>query len=189
MPAYFAMVKHNVIVHRRLGPWTEALQLPNGRELVLRPIVALDSEPLRASFSTLSPEEIRLRFMHPITELTPEYARQLTQLIPNREFALVATEPVPAGEALIGAVARLSIDPDARTAEFALVVGRPLSGMGLGSYMLRKLIQYARRRKLKSIHGDVLAENAPMLRLCERLGFSHRTLAGEHGIIRVWQDL
>ncbi|MDZ4811705.1 MAG: GNAT family N-acetyltransferase [Pseudomonadota bacterium] len=183
------MASNKAIVRRRLGPWTEAIRLSNRRELVLRPISPLDSEPLRAGFTALSPEEIRLRFMHPITELTPEYARQLTHLIPNREFALVATEPLPAGEALIGAVARLSVDPDTKQAEFALLVGRPLSSMGLGSYMLRKLIQYARRRKLKAIHGDVLVENAAMLRLCDRLDFSHRTLEGEHGIIRVWKDL
>lgn len=183
------MLKLKAIVHRRLAPWTEALTLPNGRELVLRPISPLDSEPLRAGFSTLSAEEVRLRFMHPITELTPEYARQLTHLVAGREFALVATEPMPAGEALVGAVARLSIDAQTREAEFALVVGRPLSGMGLGTYMLNKLLQYARRRKLKSVHGDVLVENAAMLRLCERLGFSHQNLAGEHGIIHVCKML
>jgi RimJ/RimL family protein N-acetyltransferase len=177
------------ITHRRVAPWTEALRLPNGREVLLRPISKLDLEPLRASFSTLSAEEVRLRFMHPITELTPEYAKQLTHLELDREFALVATEPMPPGEALVGAVARLSINADTREAEFALLVGRPLGGMGLGSYMLRKLTQWARRRKLNEIHGDVLAENAAMLRLCERLGFSHHTLAGEHGIIRVSKKL
>jgi RimJ/RimL family protein N-acetyltransferase len=183
------MAKHKAIPHRRIGPWTEALRLPNGRELILRPISPLDSEPLRAAFAALSPEEVRLRFMHPITEMTPEYAQQLTHLRPGLEFALVATEPLPAGEALIGAVARLSIDPDTRQAEFALVVGRPLSCMGLGTYMLRKLIQYARRRKLKLVFGDVLSENAPMLRLCERLGFAHHHLVGEHGIVRVHKTL
>lgn len=175
--------------HRRIAPWTEALQLPNGRELILRPISPLDLEPLRVSFSALTPEEIRLRFMHPITELTPEYAHKLTHLEAHREFALVATEPLPAGEALVGAVARLSIDADLGEAEFALLVGRPLSRMGLGSYMLRKLMLWAKRRKLKEIHGDVLTENTPMLKLCEGLGFAHHTLAGEHGILRVSKRL
>jgi RimJ/RimL family protein N-acetyltransferase len=175
--------------HRRLAPWTEALRLENGRELLLRPISPLDLEPLRASFSALTPEEIRLRFMHPITELTPEYARQLTHLDGEREFALVATEPLPAGEALIGAVARLSIADDRRSAEFALLVGRPLTGMGLGDYMLRKLMHWARRRRIASIHGDVLIENSAMLRLCERLGFTQRAVMGEPGIMRVTRPL
>lgn len=183
------MQKHHAILHRRLGPWTEALTLSNSRELILRPISPLDSAPLRAGFSTLSPEEVRLRFMHPITEMTPDYAHQLTNLQPGREFALVATEPGAPGEALVGAVARLSIDVQSAAAEFALLVGRPLSAMGLGSYMLRKLILYARKRKLKSIFGDVLAENTAMLNLCQRLGFEHHNLAGEHGIVRVLKKL
>ncbi len=177
------------IARRRVGLWQEMLSLPNGRELLLRPISPLDVEPLRAGFSTLSPEEVRMRFMHPITELTPEYARQLCELDNEREFALVASEPLPAGEALIGAVARLSFDRATGLAEFALLVGRPLTGMGLGYYMMRKLIQFARRRKLRAVFGDVMNENANMLMLADQLGFRRRPLLEEPGVTRVWLDL
>ncbi len=177
------------ITRRRLGPWQEALTLENGRELLLRPISVLDIEPLRAGFATLSPEEVRMRFMHPITELTPEYARQLCELDNSREFALVASEPLPPGEALIGAVARLSFDRATGLAEFALLVGRPLTGMGLGYYMMRKLIQYARRRKLHALFGDVMNENASMLMLADQLGFKRRNLIEEPGVTRIWLDL
>lgn len=177
------------IKHRRIGAWSELLMLENGRELMLRPISPLDAEPLRAGFSTLSADEVRMRFMHPIAELTPEYARQLTELDLRSEFALVACEPLPPGEALIGGVARLSFDSNTGLAEFALLVGRPLTGMGLGQYMLRKLIQWARRRRLKAIFGDVLHENTQMLDLAEQLGFTRRPYAEEPGVTRVWLDL
>lgn len=181
--------RKSTITHQRLGPWSEALQLGNGRQLILRPICALDADSLRAGFSTLSAEEIRMRFMHPMNELTADYARQLSDLDPEHAFALVATEPLPAGEALIGAVARLSFDRDTGAGEFALLVGRPLSGMGLGVYMMRKLIHWARRRKLKTLFGDVLNENGSMLELVDQLGFSRRSLAEEPGVIRVTLDL
>lgn len=177
------------IARRRVGPWQEMLKLQNGRELLLRPISPLDVEPMRAGFSTLSAEEVRMRFMHPITELTPEYARQLCELDGDREFALVACEPLPAGEALIGAVARLSFDRATGLAEFALLVGRPLTGMGLGYYMMRKLIQYARRRKMRAVFGDVMNENANMLMLADQLGFKRRALLEEPGVTRVWLEL
>ena len=89
----------------------------------------------------------------------------------------------------MGAVARLSIAEDRQSAEFALLVGRPLTGMGLGRYMLRKLMHWARRRRIAVIHGDVLIENSAMLRLCEHLGFTHRAVTGEPGIIRVSKQL
>ena len=79
-------------------------------ELLLRPIVPADADALRRSFARLSPEEIRLRFLHPITEMTAAFARQLCELDRASAFALVVTEPLPAGEALIGAVARQKAD-------------------------------------------------------------------------------
>jgi len=177
------------IERRRIGRWSEMLRLENGRELMLRPISPLDAEPLRAGFSTLSAEEVRMRFMHPINELTSDYARQLCELDEDREFALVATEPLMPGEALVGAVARLSLDRALGVAEFALLVGRPLSGMGLGNYMMRKLIQWARRHHFRQIFGDVLADNTQMLELVDQLGFSRRARSDEPGVVRVWLDL
>src|SRR5687768_13742276 len=120
--------------------WCERLRLDDGRELLLRPIDPLDAEPLRAGFALLTPEEVRLRFLHPLKELTPELAQRLTQLVPKRDFALVAAEPLPPGEALVGAVARASINEDGRRAEFAILVSRFLAGQGLGALMMRQLI-------------------------------------------------
>jgi len=177
------------IAHQRIGVWQEHLTLPNGRELTLRPIQPIDLEPLRAAFSTLSPEQIRLRFLHPMNGLSPEYARSLTHLDPANAFALVATEPLPPGEALIGAVARLSFDRATGVAEFGLLVGRPLAGMGLGQYLMKKLMYWAKRQHLRVIEGDVLRENGEMLRLLDRLDFKHCNEADEPGVVRVWKEL
>lgn len=177
------------IEHKSLAPWQERLRLGNGRELILRPISPLDAEPMRAGFQALSPEEIRLRFMHPMTELTAEFSRQLTHLDPNYAFALVATEPLPAGIALVGAVARLSFERATGIAEFALLVSKPLAGMGLGTYLLKKLIQWAKRNQMKAIYGDVLRENTAMVNIADQLGFEHQSVAGEQGIVRVWLNL
>ncbi|MGD9582760.1 MAG: GNAT family N-acetyltransferase [Lysobacterales bacterium] len=177
------------ITHRRTGVWQEHLTLANGRELTLRPIQPIDQEPLRAAFSTLSPEQIRLRFLHPMNGLSPEYARSLTHLDPANAFALVATEPLPPGQALIGAVARLSFDRATGVAEFGLLVGRPLAGMGLGQYLMKKLMLWAKRQRLRVIEGDVLRENGEMLRLLDRLDFEHRNETDEPGVVRVWKNL
>lgn len=175
--------------HQRTGVWQEKLTLPNGRKVILRPISPDDQEPLRAGFTTLTHEEIRLRFMHPMTGLTPEFAHQLTHLDPQNAFALVIAEPLPVGQALVGAVARLSFDHSTGLAEFALLVAKPITGLGLGHYLMKKLIYWARRHRLRAMHGDVLRENTVMLNLTERLGFELRSGAGESGIVQVWLDL
>ncbi|WP_348240531.1 hypothetical protein, partial [Salmonella enterica] len=73
-------------------------------------------------FPLLTPDAVRHRFLHTIRDLSPEMAYELTHPDPKTQFALVAAEPLPPGEALVGAVARASIDPGTRNAEFAILV-------------------------------------------------------------------
>lgn len=165
--------------------WCERLQLDDGRELLLRPISPADAEPLRVGFALLTPEEVRMRFLHPLKELTPEMAHRLTHLDGKRNFALVAAEPLPPGEALVGAVARAALDADGRSAEFGILVSRFVAGQGLGALMMKQLIRWGKLKHLDELHGDVLEDNSAMLHLAQTLGFSREPLAHEPGIMRV----
>lgn len=161
--------------------WCEAIELRDGQQLLLRPIQASDAEPLQRSFRSLSAHDVRMRFLHPLKELTPEYAQQLTELDPRRSFALVLVEAKPPEQALIAAVARTAIDEDGREAEFAIVIGQEIRGYGLGRYLMHKLIDWCRERELRAIYGFVLEENAPMLGLARELGF--RIGPSDEGIV------
>ena len=170
---------------RKLKPaWEESLRLNDGRELWLRPIQPADAGPLRHGFALLHPEEIRMRFLHPMKELSPAMAHSLCNIDRRSEFALVAAEPLPPGEALIGAVARCAIGGDNR-AEFAILVAQLLTGNGLGRLMMLRLINWARRKRVDAIYGDVLDDNSAMLGLAAELGFSRRHQADDRGVLRV----
>jgi len=164
------------------------LRLANGREILIRPIRADDAGPLRASFALLQPEEVRQRFQHPVKELSAETLQRLTQPQPKSEFALVAAEPLPPGEALVGAVARAAITPGTRDAEFAILVSHYVAGMGLGRHLMRRLVRWAKGKKLDRLRGDVLEDNQPMLSLLDSLDF-RRESAGTPGLVRVVLDL
>jgi RimJ/RimL family protein N-acetyltransferase len=172
----------------RLPPWHEHKRLLNGREVLIRPIRPEDAEPLRAGFALLHPEEIRQRFLYAIKELTPDTAARLARPDPETEFALVAAEPYPPGEALIGAVARVAITPGTREAEFAILVSHFISGMGLGRHLMRRLVRWSRRKGLDRLYGDVLEHNTAMVALAQSLGF-HREHADDPGLVRVTLDL
>jgi acetyltransferase len=58
-------------------------------------------------------------------------------------------------------------------AEFATIVSDKYQGLGLGSELLRRLIQVGRTEKLTQIVGFILPENRDMQRVCEKLGFKH----------------
>jgi RimJ/RimL family protein N-acetyltransferase len=166
------------------SPWHERILLDNGREIVLRPIAPEDAEPIRSGFPLLSADEVRARYLHPMKALSEAYLRTLTHPQPGRDFVLVLAEPLPPGQALIGAVARLSQQPGTRNAEFALLVSRFLSGYGLGRLLVKKLIAHAKRRRLDEIQGDVLEDNVPMLKLAHSLGF-HRESGDTAGCVRI----
>lgn len=169
----------------RLGsPWRERIVLDDRRDLLLRPIAPADADAIREGFPLLNPEEVRLRYQHPMKSLSEDYLHQLTHPRRGRDFVLVIAEPLPPGEALVGAVARLSQVDGTCEAEFAILVSHFIAGHGLGRLLMRKLVAYARRRKLDAIHGDVLDDNTPMLKLVEALGF--RRESSEHtGMTRV----
>jgi len=154
-------------------PWCEALQLENGRKLLLRPIEPRDADALRRSFGHLTAEEIRFRFLYPLTELTTEHAAALSAVDRQHGFALVLVEALPPDLALIGGVARAVIDARG-SAEFAIIVGKEISGFGLGRHILTRLIEWCRKKGLASIYGDVMIENERMLRLARSLGFGLR---------------
>ena len=68
-------------------------------------------------------------------------------------------------------VVRLHANSAYDTAEFAVLVRSDLKGHGLGWLLMQTMIQYARAEGLQTIEGQVLSENAAMLRMCLELGF------------------
>ena len=46
-----------------------------------------------------------------------------------------------------------------------------MAGQGLGSRLMKRLMEAAREQGLTTIRGQVLADNEPMLGLMEALGF------------------
>lgn len=167
------------------GEWSRRLKLDDGRQLWMRRIDPADAEPIRQTFTLLSPEEVRMRFLHPVKEISASMARRLTDIDTENQFALVIAEPLPPGQALVGAVARLAIDPGTRKAEFAIIVSHFLTGKGLGRLLMNQLIAWGRQKQLEEIYGDVLDENRPMLELADRLGFRRELAPDDPGIIRV----
>lgn len=177
-----------MVARNRLPPWHEELRLANGRDVVIRPIRPDDAVTLRAGFDLLQPDEIRHRFLYSMKELTPEMARKLAHPNPKTEFALVVAEPLPPGTALIGAVARAAVGEGTRDAEFAILVSHYVAGMGLGRHLMRRLVRWAKGKKLDRMHGDVMESNAAMLALLDSLGF-RREPGDVPGVLRVVLDL
>ena len=163
----------------------ENIPLGDGRTLLLRPIRPEDEPSLQAAFAKLSAEEIRQRFFVPMKTLSHVTAARFTQIDYDREMALILTQPGIPGKTDLYGVVRLSADPDNERAEYAIIVRGDMTGMGLGIVLMRRIIDYARSRGLREIYGDVLQDNATMLKLCRAFGFSQAALPDDPTIVRV----
>ena len=162
----------------------------DGVQLLLRTIHPGDVPALQRGFSHLTPDEVRMRFLHPLTELPEPLAQRLCNLDEETEVAFVLVDPPPAQEPEIHAVARAHVDPVTLAAEFALIVQRRFAGQGLGTLLMRHLVADCRRRGALEMWGDVLLENGAMLDLCHELGFQRQShLRGDPGVARVTMEL
>jgi acetyltransferase len=74
-------------------------------------------------------------------------------------------------EKMLGA-ARVILQHNQKDAEFAVLVGDPWHGRGIGAHLLTTCLDIARERGFRSIWGTVLAENKSMLALGRKLGFT-----------------
>ena len=76
-------------------------------------------------------------------------------------------------------MARYSANPDGKSCEFAVVVSDAMQGRGIGTRLMRALMDEARDRGLTLMEGTVLVENSGMQQLMQSLGFSMRRSAEE----------
>ena len=161
----------------------------DGTPLLLRPIERSDTAALQRGFRRLSPDEVRMRFLHPINELSTPLAERLCDLDPATAVVFVLIDPPPAAAPEIHAVARAYVDPVTLAAEFAVVVQQRFGGQGFGRLLMRRVIEACRERGATELWGDVFLDNGAMLAMCEQLGFARRSLEHEPGVVRVKLDI
>jgi acetyltransferase len=155
------------------------LKLRDGTPVLLRPLEVADAALYPDCLSEITPEDLRLRYFAPMRQVSPELIDQLVHYDTKHAMACIAIEE--ATGRMLGVV-RLHNDPSDETAEFAIIVRSRLKGHGLGWLMMKHMIAYAKEKGLKTVHGQVLAENSTMLTMCAELGFHVADDPDERGV-------
>jgi acetyltransferase len=162
-------------MHLAISPYPaqyeSRIQMPEIGALLIRPIRPEDAHLLQDLFEILSPQSVYFRFFSPIKQLSQSMLARFTQIDYDREIALVAIRESGKEEKMLGA-ARVILQPNLKDAEFAVLVGDPWHGKGIGAHLLATCLNIARERRLRTIWGTVLAENKGMLTLGRKLGFT-----------------
>lgn len=156
------------------------LSLEDGTIFGVRPITPDDKPLLEAGFRQLSERSRYLRFLGPMPALSRRqlaYLSELDQLDHVAVGLLDGTQPVAVGR-------WVRFDDQPMDADVAVTVVDDYQGRGVGRLVVQVLAMIARHRGVRWLHFDVLAENAAMLRLLDRLG-AVRTPSGPviHGVL------
>lgn len=154
------------VVSAALDPAVEvSVTLRDGSELTIRPMHRTDAGRLVRFHHTLSPETTRLRFFTFHPELRPDELDRFTHVDHNDREAIVAT----VDDEIVG-VGRWDRADDASLAEVAFVVTDAWQGRGLGSALLRSLVEQAPQRGIDRFLAVTLTDNRRMLAVFHRAG-------------------
>jgi acetyltransferase len=165
----------------------------DGLRFVIRPIRPED-EPAVAEFhATLSEGSVYMRYLHPISlsqRVAHERLARICFVDYDREIVLVAEEAGTAsGPRRILAVGRLTKLHWSEEAEFALLVSDPFQRRGLGTELLRRLVEVGRAERLRRIVGYISAENTQMIKVAVKLGFRTSRRRDDLSVVEATLDL
>ena len=149
-----------------------------GLDLFVRPIRPEDAPLLIELHKSLSPRSIYMRFFTPVKELPHSMLTRFTQIDYDREIALVAIAGPDLKEKILGVARIITVRRDPGKAEFAVVVGDPWQGKGIGAALLQRCLLIAGEHGIEEVFGSVLAENTQMLLLGRKLGFKVTSASG-----------
>lgn len=135
-------------------------------DLAVRPIEPTDAAALARFHAHLSARSIQLRYFYPHLELQPAELTHLTSVDGVNRVAYVVEHD---GEII--AVGRYDRLEDPCSAEVAFVVVDEFQHHGLGSMLLERLVETARRAGIGEFRASVLAENSAMLAVFHGAGF------------------
>jgi acetyltransferase len=155
--------------------------MKDGTDVSLRPIHPGD-EPLMAQFhQTLSGRSVYMRYFRSLSlesRLAHERLVRICRVDGEREVALVVDyKNRGTGQQQILGVGRLIKLDSQNEAEVAILVSDQYQKQGLGTELLRRLIQIARDQKLHRVSGELLRDNLAMQIIVKKLGFRFRLCA------------
>jgi len=159
------------VVVQAAYPWGEAREeiLPGEIKVLVRPARISDEEALSDLFYRLSDESTYKRFMHHTREQAHDEMVELADLDYEHNMALLVTRMENDCERIIG-MARYDVDPATRMADVAFVVLDEQQNRGIGTLLMRRMVEIGKARGLAGFSADVQVQNKRMMAIIQKSG-------------------
>ncbi len=154
--------------------YSKTCVMRDGSEVRLRPIRPEDEWMMVRFHQTLSEESVHSRYFHLIRldqRVAHERLTGVCSIDHSREMAIVAEHTDPAGASEILGVGRMVRLDGVNEAELAVIVSDAYHRHGLGSELVRLLLEIARREKLGRLVAIILPQNHSMQDVVRNIGF------------------
>jgi L-amino acid N-acyltransferase YncA len=149
-------------------PRGELVDLPDGSEVLVRPVTPDDKPLFAAAWEGFGEESRYRRFMVAKNHLSSRELAHFTEVDHVDHEAIVALDPRTGGGLGVARYVRNRDRPT--TAEAAVAVVDDWQGRGLGGVLLRRLSARAKANGIDAFTASLFTDNRSMMRLFERLG-------------------
>lgn len=177
-------VMNDATARTYVGPdyprWLETLT--DGTRVLVRTICSLDAELERRFIEGLSNKSRHNRFLGVVAHPSDDFIEKLTDIDYVNDVALVAVTRGEGPEQIVG-VSRYAADRARDRCESAVVVADAWQGKGLGTVLMKRLIEIARQRGLRVMESTDLADNVEMRELARYLGFTAKNDADDPHLV------
>ena len=156
--------------------------LPDGTDVLFRPIGPEDEPAGREMLTNLSEKPLKESLFHAINQASREMRGRLSTIDYEREAAIIAEIREGGSRKMIG-IGSLTIEPIPVKAEFDVVVLDAFQGKGLGSRLIDAVIDLGRDRGVREIYSLIMSDNTKMIKMCVKLGCAIEPMEG--GVAKV----
>ena len=153
----------------QIGKYRQVVTLSDGTRVLLRPLTAEDKNALIALFEPIGPDDLKLmRNDVRNRELVASWAEKVDY---KKVLPLVAV----VNERIVGDVTlHFHIGPGRHIADLRIFLSKEFRRRGLGTAMLRAIIDVARKCGLQQIVAEIVVDQIQVIKAFEALGFERR---------------
>jgi L-amino acid N-acyltransferase YncA len=153
----------------QISKYRQITTLSDGTRALLRPLTCDDKEGLVVLFEPIAAEDLKL--MHSNVRDRELVASWVDRLDYRKILPMVA---VVNGRIVGDATLRFHSGPERHLADIRIFITKEFRRRGLGTAMLRSLIELARKSGLRQLVAEVLASQVKTIKAFKELGFELR---------------
>ncbi len=152
--------------------------LDDGTLISFRAMNPTDEPGTRDLFYSLSQETVYYRYMSHMKRIPRKQLQNFVYVDHRNEVAIVGTLPEAWGEEII-AIGRYYLDQKTNRAEVAFVVRDDWQDRGIGTFILKHLVNIAKRSGIAGFTAEVLRDNKAMQNVFNHSGLKVRSRLSE----------